>query len=187
MSVIGFRKLSIWFVVFISCASIIPVYPIVATPPSPRLEFQKSVTTPDYLGTISDYGSWRLEEVRISLYDYNKQLMETGLLSEYSRDPDFGHYLGFRDINGNNKVDSIDTFYIYGKAGVSSNWGAVLTYERTGKTLTSSTISGKNLSLEEENEINEIDRRITVRYAVLTLMLINLLIILAVVYRMPWN
>ena len=179
-------SISLCILVFIPIG-IVSAIPPAPPSPSPRFEFQKSDTDQGYIGTIFNCGSWRLDELRISLYDYDKQLIETGLLSDYSHDPDLGHYLGYRDINYNNRVDGVDTFYIYGKAGVSSNWGVVLAYEKTGKTLASSTISGENFSLEEENESNEIDRRMIIRYAVLTLMLINLLFVLAVVYRMPYE
>jgi hypothetical protein len=152
--------------------------------PKPRIHFQRIDNSENYIGFFpGGYSNYDLEDVRITLYDRYKQQIETGLLSEYSRNSSYGYFIGFEDLNANSKIDSPDTFYIYGHGEVLPSWGIVLTYEKTGRILTSSTISGEHFSLKENRK--EPDDSLMIRYTVMTLMLFNLLIILAVVYKMP--
>jgi len=187
MSVKGLRKLAICIIVFMFFAPIVIAFSAAATEPSPRLEFHVSDSGFYYIGSISQSRRWRLDEIRMSLYDGNKNLIETGLLSEYAVNQDFGYFLGYEDNNKNNRVDAADRFYVYRNEQVEPYWGIVLICEKSGRTLTGSTISGKSFSIAEEDELDEIDRKLLIRYSVLILMIINLLIILGVVYKMPCN
>lgn len=125
-----------------------------ATSPGPTLSFQKIGEGENYTGTILMLGDHnvKLEKIRISLYDEHLNLMETGLLSEYSQNTIEGYYLDFWDLNNNNKLGGEDTFFVCGKEEVQPTWGVVLTFEPDGHTITSNTLSGERFSLEVESD-----------------------------------
>lgn len=126
-----------------------------ADPQSPNayLNFNKIPDSENYTGNIVSLDvKIELERIRIALYDDNLHLKETGLLSGYSKNTIEKYYLDFWDAFNNSKLESADIFYIFGHGEVQPNWGVVLTYEPTGDTIASNTISGKAFTLEEENK-----------------------------------
>ncbi len=125
-----------------------------ATPPQSTLFFQKMSEGENYTGNILRLGGYndKLEKFRITLYDDNLSLIETGLLSEYSQNTLEGLYLDFRDNNNDGILGAEDTFFVFGKEEVQPTWGVVLTYEPDGHTITSNTLSGERFLLEEEND-----------------------------------
>ena len=177
------HKISLSFFTILFFVSLCLTIPALGTPPSPNLYLQKSKTTSNYVGSlVSESDRWHLEDVRITLYDHNRQPIETGMLSDYSQNSSYGYFLGFRDNNVNSRLDGGDIFYVYEHGEVLPSWGIILTYEKTGGIITSSTISGEHFTLEGKKEP---DDRMLIRYTVLILMIFNLLIILAVVYKIP--
>ena len=106
----------------------------------------------NYTGmVVSMSETLRLDEARISLYDMNKELRETGLLSQYGENYDFGQYLRFSDVNQNGKLDAADMFIIY-NANVTEDWGIVFTYEPTGSTLSSRTLSNNVFTVKKHEK-----------------------------------
>jgi hypothetical protein len=125
----------------------------------PPFTFSWTECGEDFTGGVDSLsGTLYLDRTRISFYDTNKKLMESGLLSEYSANRSFGQYLEFRDINENGKLDVIDVFIISGAVYIEE-WGIVVTYEPIGKSLYSRTISNEPFSISEELE-KENDRDI---------------------------
>lgn len=177
------HKISLSFLIILFFVYLCLTIPILGTSPMPSLYLQKHETTSRYSGSlISGSRKWRLEDVRITLYDHNKQLMESAMLFEYSRNSDYGYFLGYRDNNDNSRLDGADTFFVYEKGEVQPSWGIELTYEKTGRIITRSTLSGKYFSIEDKEEP---DYKMLIRYYGLILIIVNLLIILGVVYKMP--
>lgn len=119
----------------------------------------------------------KLDRVRISIYDMNEKIRETGLLSEYSENNEFGKYLEFKDTNNNGKLDAADIFIIPQK-GVSENWGIVFTYEPSGTELASRTLSNKEFPLKE----NEKEYDPTIYILIFDIHLISLFLILVYIY-----
>jgi hypothetical protein len=77
-------------------------------------------------------------------------------------------------------MDSADVFYIFGNEEVQQNWGVILTYEPTGMTITSITISGEAFSLEEENKE---DYGLITFFLVLMLIIFGMIIIILFYHR----
>lgn len=146
----------------------------------PPLSFSWTECGGDYSGgVVSISGTLYLDRARISLYDTNKKLMESGLLSEYSANRSFGQYLEFRDVNENGKLDVIDVFIISGAIYIK-DWGIVMTYELIGKSIYSRTLSNEPFSISDEEEEKEIDREIFL--LIFEMNVFGLLVILVYIY-----
>jgi hypothetical protein len=127
----------------------------IATPPQPpksQINLQLTENIISYTGGVIWVShTFKLDTVRFSIYDVNQKLRETGLLSEYTENKEFGRYLKFTDINDNDILDLIDMFIIP-KSGITDDWGLVFSYEPSGRTLLSRTISNKEFSLKEDEK-----------------------------------
>jgi hypothetical protein len=124
-----------------------------ATPTSSELEFQITPNGDRYTGCLvsSNYLP-RTNKIKITLYDEHSRIIETGLLSEYSINNVSWHYLDYKDVNNNDRLDAVDIIIVQNKGDVNENWFVVLTYESSGTTIASSLLSNKEFSIKEEEQ-----------------------------------
>ncbi len=149
--------------------------------PSAHLNFNKIPGSENYTGGIVSLDiKIKLERIRIALYDDNLHLMETGLLSDYSKNTIEKYYLDFWDANNNSRLESADVFYVFGKGEVQTSWGVVLSYESSGDIIASNTISGKVFSLGEKIED---DYNLGIFSFIIVLCIISIIVILVFYYR----
>jgi hypothetical protein len=131
-----------------------------------------------YGGVVSMSDEIKLDRVRISIYDTNRELTETGLFSEYAENRSYGERLEFTDANQNGKLDPGDIFKLTG-VGIIDDWGIVITYEPTGKTLYSKTIFNEPFFLEEDEK--DYDNTL-LQILVITFIVVSLLLVLVYIY-----
>ncbi len=173
--------LAVIFIIIVSCSISMPVKSTIISQPrtSPHIVFHWEQNNESYIGyviSLTDY--LRLDKARISLYDDKEKLMESGLLSEYVENREFGYYFEFWDVAQNNKVDASDIFIISGTR-VNEDWGFVITYTLTGKAIYSRTLSNEHFSVSVE-EGKENDRDIFI--LIFEVNVFGLLVILVYIY-----